>query len=70
MTTEWLHVVLKAVICLHVLFIKVITFFLPLGAAEAERPESEEAGAGDGQSQFQEPAAGQEGGAATRGAGC
>lgn len=40
------------------------------GAAEAEGPELKEAGAGDGQSQLQEPAAGQEGGAAPRGAGC
>lgn len=40
------------------------------GAAEAEGPEFEEAGAGDGQSQLQEPTTRQEGGAAAGGAGC
>lgn len=47
-------------------------FLSPLssGAAEAEGPKPEEAGAGDGQSQLQEPTAGQEGGAAARGASC
>lgn len=42
----------------------------PTGAAEAKGPEPEEAGAGDGQSELQEPTAGQEGGAAPRGACC
>lgn len=40
------------------------------GAAEAKGPKPEEAGAGDGQSEFQEPTAGQEGGASPRGARC
>lgn len=40
------------------------------GATEAEGPEPEEAGAGDGQPQLQEPTAGQESGAAAGGARC
>lgn len=47
-----------------------VWFCCSSGAAEAKGPEPEEAGAGDGQPQLQEPTAGQEGGAAARGASC
>lgn len=70
-TTEQIAAQIVHLTELFILVCYPLYLFSPLsGTTEAEGPKFEEAGAGDGQPQLQKPTAGQEGGAATRGARC